>query len=199
MRGNKNKRDSKIRSLFDNEIFKEQLIKTRKLPDQKWNDHISGIRRRWKLSWDYHETLYEYVETGLIDYSLGDIDIRVIDYKAKTMLSSHNPSDEFNTMKTLKKKKKKGVYIKIPKETTQSQLKDFISNKETYSIIENALNNNYPGRLKYQSPEQQTIRKVRIFKMYETGESMDSICEANRCDPRYVYTVVKEYNDKILD
>lgn len=198
MQGRNKKRDSKIRSLFDNEIFVKQLDKVRDLPEDEWDIHVINIRNKWRLAWDYHETLYKYIETSVIDYGLGDPDIRVVDFKAQTMEPSLNPSDEFRIMKSIEPLREKGVYIKIPKDISLIQLKDFVSDKETYSLIEKALDNNYPDRNKHQAPEHYPKRKVGIYRMHENGEPIDLICKTFRCDPRYVYAVVKEFNDKIL-
>lgn len=196
MAGKLNDRSTRIKSFFENDIFLDELKKIKQIvKDENYDIEVIKLRRRWGLNWDYHETITHYLETNRIDYSLGDNDIRVIDYKAQELYPSDSPRDEFRVMDSLKDIRDKGVHIKLPKDLNKTTLLDFIKNN--YSMIEEALNNNYPDRLPHQAPEQQTKRKVHIFRLHEEGVPVKDICELENCEPRYVREVVKEYKDKI--
>lgn len=193
----KGDRSSKVKALMSNEIFLDELNKIKKgVNEDKYNIEIIKLRNSWGLTWDYHETLTHYLETGEIDFSLGDSDIRVIDYKAREVYPSHSPKDEFRVMDALKGHGSNGAYIKLPKELTKTVLVNFV--KDHYEdIIKPILDKNYPNRLTNQFPEQQSNRKTTIFRMHEEGFPMVEICEANNCEPKYVRDVIKEYKDKV--
>lgn len=203
MPSKKKSRSNRLESLFENEIFLNELERIKNIPDEEgygYDIEVIKLRRRWKLTWEYHEALTHYIKTGKVDYKLGDKDIRVVDYKAEELNPSNNPKEEFRVMQALRVPDAAhhlGVYLKLPKELTQSELKDFIANH--YDLIEAALDYNYPERIKRQAPEQQSKRKVRIFRMHEEGMSIKKICELNNCESSYVYQVVNEYKEKIKD
>lgn len=196
MTGSKKDRSSRIRSLFENEIFKRELIKIRAFPDDEWDIHVIQLRHAWTLSWEYHETLTNYLARDEIDYDLGDKDIRVIDYATKQVNGADDPENEFRIMQSLEAVRAKGVYLKLPRELNQIELKNFVNTQ--YGLIETALNNNYPDRIRNQSPEQQSKRKSKIYLAHEAGVPMKEICALYNCERRTVDAIVKEYKDKII-
>lgn len=198
MAGKSNDRSSRIRSFFENDIFLDELSKIKQKVDQDeegYDLEVINLRKRWKLNWDYHETIVNYLETGQADYSLGDNDIRIIDYKAQTVSPSDAPEDEFRIVDSLKDVRNTGVHIKLPKDLNRSMLRDFINHN--FNLIENALENNFSDRLPHQAPEQQTKRKVHIFRLYEDGVTITEIAKLKGCDPRDIRHIIKEYKEKI--
>lgn len=201
MSGKQKDRSSRLRSLFENALFLNELERIKSLPDEEgygYDIEVIKLRKKWTLTWEYHNTLTDYIRTGKVDYELGDKDIRVVDYKSEELHPSQNPKDEFRVMQSLHASaidQQKGVYLKLPKELTQAELKSFINNH--FDLIEKALDCNYPNRIKYQSPEQQSKRKVEIFRMFEEGVPLKAICAQKNCESSYVYQVVKEFNEKI--
>lgn len=198
MAGKSNDRSSRIRSFFENDIFLDELSKIKQKVDQDeegYDLEVINLRKRWKLNWDYHETIVNYLETGQADYSLGDNDIRIIDYKAQTVSPSDAPEDEFRIVDSLKDVRNTGVHIKLPKDLNRSMLRDFINHN--FNLIENALENNFSDRLPHQAPEQQTKRKVHIFRLYEDGVTITEIAKLKGCDPRDIRYIIKEYKEKI--
>lgn len=197
----KRDRSGRIKSLFENEIFLnelERIMSTPAVEDYGYDVEVIKLRHRWKLTWEYHETLTNYIETGKIDYEFGDKDIKVINYRAGELTPSVSPKNEFSVMNSLRMlgaDHPHGVYLKLPKELTQTDLKDFVANQ--YDLIEKALDDNYPERIKRQAPEQQSKRKVKIFRMHEEGVPIKQICNIHNCESSYVYQVVKEYKEKI--
>lgn len=199
MAGSNKHRNSRIESFFENDIFIDELNKingaAETLDDDILDIEVIKLRKRWKLSWDYHETIVNFLENGEVDYSLGGPDIRIIDYKAETILPSDSPHDEYRIMDSLKDTRRTGVHIKLPRDINKTTLLDFI--KENYNLIEQALDNNFENRLPHQSPEQQTKRKVHIFRLSEQGKSVAEIARLKGDDPRVIRHIIKEYKEKI--
>lgn len=202
MSGSSNDRSSRVRSFFNNDIFLDELRRIRELKeagdeDENTDIEVIKLRKRWKLSWDYHETITNYIETGSIDYSLGDADIRVIDYKSRELYPSDAPGDEFEVMDALQETRDRGVHIKLPKDLNRTALKDFI--KTHYNLIEKALDNNYPDRITHQSPELLTKRKVDIFRRHQNGDTDVRIAKDLGLDQREVRRTIKEFKDRISE
>lgn len=197
MAGNKNK-SGKLKSLFGNSIFIDELERIKKLSDDEWDIQVIKLRGKWALTWRYHPTIMNYLETGEIDYSLGDDDLKVVDYKSKTLLPSDNPHDEFRILEALHSDGiDKGVYIRLPRETEKSDIKDFIDSN--WGAINDALELNYPDRLTTQYPELNNKTKPLMYRMHLDGASNKEIAEKYaRGDQRIVRAAIKEYRDKIL-
>lgn len=87
------------------------------------------------------------------------------------------------------------MHIKLPKDINKTALLNFI--KDNYDLIEASLDNNFEGRLPHQAPEQQTKRKVHIFRLYQQGMSVAKIAKLKNDDPRVIRHIIQEYKEKI--
>ncbi len=192
-------RNSKLKSLLGNGIFLSELAKIKREPDEEWGVLTITLFKKWGLVWEYYEAILHYLETDKMDYSKRDDDIRVVSYKTQKITPSEDPSNEFKTMTALQEPtgRNRGVFIRVPKEATRKGLIEFIQTH--YKEISSALDDNYPDRITHQLPELQTKRKVGIYLMHREGMNMNDICLQYNCERRYVYAVVKEYEDKVND
>jgi len=197
MAGKKNK-SSKIESLFGNSIFIDELKRIENRPDEEWDLLATELRKKWELTWKYHPTIMNYLETGEVNYDLGDDDLKIIDYGAKKLLPSDSPADEFRILESLHSVGiERGVYIRLPRETEKSDIKEFV--EDNWELISNSLESNYPGRLTTQYPELNNKTKPLMYRMHLDGATNKEIAEKyTRGDQRTVRATIKEYTDKIL-
>lgn len=201
-------RRSRIESLIENDIFIEELNKIKLLDDSEYSIHLRTLQQKWGLGWEYLETLEEYLKSGEFKLELGDKDIRIIDYRNKRVrypkrdsesTEEHDASerDEFSIMQALEATRENGVYLKIPGDVTMTELKDFISRNGR--MIKQAQKDNHPKRSHNQYPELISKTKVKIFKRWQSGESIPSIAKDYRGDQTRVRQIIDEIKKKISD
>ena len=166
-------------------------------PEETLHLEVIALRHRWKLNWEYHDTIVDYIANNRekLDYSLGDKDIRIIDYAAQEMYPSDAPHDEFRVMKRMSPFSGGSVHIKLPGDLTRDDLLEFV--RKNYKLISKSLDRNFPSRLKKQSPEQQPDIKSRIYLKHEQGMKDIEIADDENCDEAYVRSVVREARKRI--
>lgn len=189
-------KSKKIRSLFKDKFFLEQLEKISKQPEDQWDNWISVLRKKWHLSWEYNETILNYLESGEIDFGLGDKDIRIISLKDKRIYPSKQPRLEFEVMNAVGSlSSEKGVYIRLPKDITIGEIKQFIESNS--KDIKKALDSNYTNRETHQLESPTSKTKYDVYRLHLKGKSANDIRDESIYDDvSQIRKIINEYKEK---
>lgn len=191
-------RTAKLESLIGTPVFDGEIDKIRQLDEDEHSIRAVEICDRWQLAWECFDIIMHFIDENMWDFSVGDKDFRIIDYKNQKAYPAASAHNEFRIMKKLLSiQEPTGVYIKIPSDSTRDSLIDFI--QANYKSIKKSLDDNHPDRVKNQRPDYHANRKARIYLQREQGVSVDKIAENENCEPAYVRRVFKEIKDLIIN